>query len=521
MFLLISILLTFLSALILLGLRIWRPNFRFAWLTALAGTSLSWISVLLWQARIPLELKLLPWQPSALFPTSPAFFADRLAWIYAVSLGALAVAYLLTASVRSGFPNAPAWAISLALCGLGLLAVTAENPLTLALVWGALDLVELTAMLWSVSERQANERVVIAFSARAVSILLLLMADVTASALTTSGQPIEFQTIPPQAGLLLLLAAGLRVGVLPLHLPYTYDASLRRGMGTILRLVSAASSLALLSRVTITEISSPLTWLLLALTVVAALYAGWMWLRAPDEMAGRPFWIIGIGGLGVACALQGNPVGATAWGVVLILAGGSLFLASVQSPWLNRTLLIGTWALSSLPFSLTASAWQTNGFDPLLPFLMLAQAFLIAGFAKHAMRPSTRVSLDAQPVWAKSIYPLGIGLLPGIQLVLGLWGWNGAFQMGALFPGVAASILTLGLLWATPRFPILNPVRAHWLRPAVAPGLDRLYRALWSLYRFLARLSLTISEILEGQGGIMWTLLFLILFVSLIAQRRP
>jgi hypothetical protein len=41
------------------------------------------------------------------------------------------------------------------------------------------------------------------------------------------------------------------------------------------------------------------------------------------------------------------------------------------------------------------------------------------------------------------------------------------------------------------------------------------------LYRAAGRFSQTIADTLEGEGGIMWTLLFLILLVSLIVQRKP
>jgi predicted permease len=34
----------------------------------------------------------------------------------------------------------------------------------------------------------------------------------------------------------------------------------------------------------------------------------------------------------------------------------------------------------------------------------------------------------------------------------------------------------------------------------------------------LARLGLAVTDALEGEGGIMWTLLFLILFISIIVQ---
>jgi hypothetical protein len=75
----------------------------------------------------------------------------------------------------------------------------------------------------------------------------------------------------------------------------------------------------------------------------------------------------------------------------------------------------------------------------------------------------------------------------------------------------------LGLVWATRRFRIFNPVRAHWVT-STATSLNNIYQGFWSLYRALGRISQIINQTLEGEGGIMWTLLFLVLFVSLIVQ---
>ena len=41
--------------------------------------------------------------------------------------------------------------------GLGLMAVVAANPLTLAMLWAALDLIELVAMLSTASSRTTSE----------------------------------------------------------------------------------------------------------------------------------------------------------------------------------------------------------------------------------------------------------------------------------------------------------------------------------------------------------------------------
>jgi len=523
MFILITVTTLLVTALILLVLQFVAPGFRYNWSIATGGALLGWISVLVWQIQMPIALQFPAWQPSLLFSQSPTFVGDEIAWTFAVSLTTLCLAIILTAVVRSNFPRPINWTATLVLTSLGILAVVADNPLTLVLIWSAIDLSELIAQMRALDDPKLSERAVIAFASRAAGILVLLWADMVSVA---NGQVLDFRQAPPQVGLYLVLAAGFRIGVLPLHLPYPSESTLRRGFGTGLRLISAASSLILLARIPLSSLASPLTPYLLILTSFAAVYGGWIWLRAPDELNGRAFWLIGMSSLAVAAALRANPVGAAAWGCATVLAGGALFLSSEQNKWLTRALFIGALGISSLPFSLTATGWNSGAPGSLLtllawPFLIFAHAMLIAGFIRHSQRSTTRVSNEDQPIWGKNVYPIGISLLLLTTILLGLFGWRGSLQLGNWFVGLIASLLALGLLWLTPRLRILNPVRAHWVRPADASWLDWGYQALWNLYHRLGRVSNTISNMLEGESGIMWTLLFLALFISFFTRRNP
>ncbi len=520
MFILVTVIVMFAGTAALLVLRVVRPDFRFAWLIAVGATFVAWMTVLFWRSQLPLSISFGPWVSTSLIASSPMLAADQFSWLYALSLATLAFATLLTATVREGFPDSGMLAVSIGVCGLGLLAVTAGNPLSLALIWAALDLTELVAMLSSAAGRASSERVVTAFAVHAAAIVLLMLAQVRGS---TAGKPIDFSSVTPEAGILFLAAAGLRLGVLPLHLPYMMGSARRRGIGTSIRLSSAAASLVLLSRVPASSISSLLAVVILVLSAAGALYASWMWLRAPDELAGRPYWIIGLAGLALFSGLRGNPAGAAGWGVALILAGAVLFLSSAQQVWLNRLLFLGVWEISALPFSISAAGGVGSGgfVDWGLPVFVLAQAFLMAGFVRHVLRPASRTSLQSQPAWARSVYPAGIGLLLVVPLILGLWGWDGALQFGSLLVSIPAAVLTLGLVWAVPRLPVLNPIPAHWLQPATGLRLDAVYQGLLGLYRWLGGITQTITDVLEGESGLMWTLLFLVLFIVLIVQRTP
>ena len=523
MLILITVAILLVTALVLLVLQVTAPNFRYNWLIATGGALLGWISVFVWQTQMPLALQFPAWQPELLFSQSPTFVGDGIAWTYTLSLATLCLAIIITAVARIGFPRPINWMGTLILTALGILAVLADNPLTLVLIWAAIDISELIAQMRVVDDPRMSERTVISFASRAAGILVLLWADMVSVA---NGQVLDFRAAPPQAGLYLLLAAGLRIGVLPLHLPYSGDSTLRRGFGTGLRMISAASSLILLARIPSSSLASPLTPYLVIIVTLAAVFGGWQWLRAPDELTGRPFWMIGMGSLAIAAALRANPVGAAAWGCGLILAGGALFLSSEPNKWLTRALLIGAWGISALPFSLTATGWQSGAPGSLLgwlalPPLIAAHAMIVAGFVRHSLRTTTRVSSEDQHIWARNVYPIGISLLLLTTILLGVFGWPGTLQFGNLFVGVLAAFLTAGLVWLSPRVRVLNPVRAHWVRPTNASWLEWGYGILWNIYRQLGRVSNVISNVLEGESGIMWTLLFLALFISFFAQGSP
>jgi hypothetical protein len=520
MFILITVSILLLTALLLAALRFTVGENRYSWLIATSGALFAWLSVLAWQLSLPIQIQLPLWQPASLFPQSPFFVADSIAWAFAFSLASLCLAVILTAVIRDNFPYPRSWIGVLILTALGILAVTADNPLTLVLLWAAIDLGELVTQMRIVEQPRLSQRLVIAFASRVTGILILLWGDMIS---VSNGIVLDFRSAPAQAGLYLVLAAGLRLGVLPLHLPYSNDTTIRRGFGTGLRMIAAGSSLILLTRIPASSLASPFTPYLMILNALAGLYSAWMWLRAPDELTGRPYWMLGVASLALAAALRANPVGAAAWSLLLILAGGALFLTSAQTRWLERSLLIGVWGISSLPLSLAASGWISRGYSFwfAVPILIAAHAMLIAGLYRHILRSSNRAVFDIQPLWARNVYPIGIIILLGALIGLSFIGWDGALQSGNWFLGLIASLLALGLLRLTPRLRLLNPVRAHWVRPENPAWLDWINRALSNTYYQFSRLSNAFSAALEGESGIMWTLLFLALFIIFFTQRTP
>ena len=515
------------AAIAILLLQWLRPGFGLSWVFAGLGALLAWVSMLLLRLRLPLSL-LIDLKLTEFFPYAPALLLDRISWPYGLGLITLVFAAILTASARKRFPTDPLnWAGTLAISALGLLAIISGNPLTLLMAWVAVDLVELIILQGNRPDQNTSQRIVVAYAARTVGALVFLLAIVLSG---IDPNTFSLKHISAQTGLLIFIGCGLRLGVLPLHLPFSQEPRLRRELGTILRLVPAISTLMLLARLPAGIIPEAWAPWLLGLVALAGLYAGGMWLAAKNEMEGRPYWILGWTALAFTCVIRGLPLSSVAWGIVLLLQGGFLFLYSARERYLLFLPVLGVWGILGLPYSPAASGWP-GLFEPRLNVfsfaVYLAQWLLLAGFIRHVTRQG--YPLASADRWAQAVYPLGLLFVMITDLILSLWGWPGSLTRAYAWAGVPALVgcgLFLGLSWrhALPELSA-DQIKSGmpWKvasrifnRLSVIFRLEWFYNLMGLVFRSLGRLIEEVTAILEGDGGVLWTLLLLALIFSLL-----
>ncbi|HWQ84143.1 MAG TPA: hypothetical protein VN363_06220 [Anaerolineales bacterium] len=517
---LLSLLPAFILALfaaVILVLYLIRPKFRYFWMLAVGGSFLAWLSVWFLRFRLPTSSDILFWQPAGLFPVSPALLLDRISWPYALALSTLALAAILTDISRSTETHRGNWTGSLAFTALGILAALAGNPLSLMLTWTALDLIELIILIVRVRQNELRPQIFATYAARVAGIFALMAATGVGGEL-----PASFAQISPQNSIFLLLAAGLRLGVFPLHLPFLQQATIERGFSTLLTLVPAGTSLMLLTRVATVITPEPLMTILLLLTGLAVLYASGSWAVATDDLDGRPFWILSFAALAITATLRGEQGASLAFGITGLLSGGLLFLYSTRPRNLLFLPLIGLAWASMLPLT---PSWQgVRLYTPPMPLTLLlylpAQALLLIGYLRHALQPGEPPRRAERWIWL--FYPLGLLLIPLTHLIIA-WFGNPASRVETdlprildSWPGILVLLFAAGIYLAYQRGWRAPAGVIQFIRRSLS--LNWFYALFWKIYRWLGRSLEFVSQILEGEGGILWALLILIVILTLLTQ---
>lgn len=508
-----------LTAISLIVVRLIRPGFQFHWLIAATGSLLAWFTTLISRSNIPHTVSFFAWRPNWLEPYTPGLLLDQYSWSYALCLVTLTLSVILTDVARRPTTDWSLWVGGLLLTALGVSAVMADSLLTLLLFWTAIDLVDLLILLGQLYQSEARERAVFAFSVRLAGTFLLIWVVVSNS---SSGSVLDFSQIPPETSLVLLLAAGLRLGVLPINQPYRREIQQKRSLGTIGRMVAATVSLILLTRIATVGVPEALSGVLLILSGLAALYGAFSWVTSADELEGRLYWILGMSAFAVASAIRALPYASLAWGALAILSGGLIFLNSLRNRYIVTISLFGFIGLTGLLFT---PGWNTTmlyqpPFSLGLLLLLIAQSIFAVGFLHFIFQPGEDIGGLERWVWF--IYPWGLLLLPLTNWLIAWFEWRVTINISTLLPAFLVGML-IGL-WIyidreLSRRPRMLDYSIRIGRAFVALlSLRWLYRSLWKLYFFTGRMIRLLMSVMEGDGGVLWALLILVLFIAILSN---
>ena len=535
MILLLPIGLLLSAALTIIILERVKPRFGTSWLIASASCIISWLVIFILRLRLPTTLDVLSWHyPDLNLIGHFSFLLDYDSWPYALALITITLAVILTDAARTRYDSSPrSWSASLLITGLGLLALISGTSLSLMAALVVVDVLELGYLFHLPEADRFNFRIIIGYAVRTASILFLFIGSVIGWG--TSGS-FDLTQIPQSAGILFLLAAVLRLGVFPLNLPFLQDPELRRGTGNIIRLAPAAVSLSLLARLPVNLLTeSTLPWLpvINGLLTTSVLYAAIRWVTAEDEINGRPYWILAWAGLAIFSTLNGAPGASLAWGLALLLPGSLLFLNFPRVQRMNFLQFFGLISISGLPLTPAASGWAglaANGITVWTFLLIIAHAIMVLGYLSRSLNPGGEAGALEQ--WSRIVFPLGLIIIIQASVTLGLIGWPGSLTIGAWWLGMGSFILVIATIFIVKKYQIAAPYTQVILESNISTqinqttsklakniNLSSIYNAGQYISWLFAKIIRSISSLLEGEGGILWAILLLILLISILTGR--
>lgn len=513
MLILLPVIILIIIPAVMLGLSLFRKEFNSYWLMSLGSSFLAWVLLWVLRSRLPSEFVLMTWGIEGIVSAPIVFQIDKFSWLFAIGLSSLLMAVLLLGVIRALEAPWTNWASDLGITAMGIIAVLSGNLFTLIITWTMIDVLELYVLFDRVEDHSVRGRAGRFFVASVIGTFVALAVGISSDILVI---PFDDWGIVP-AGLL-FLAVGLRIGILPLQTMYMQESHQQGGLRTILRLVPAAASVILLTRLTNVPIIENFKWLMLGLVGLGTIYGAVAWARAESPLAGRAYWILSMSGMSFGAGLVGKSDAAASWGIGLIFAGGFILLLNRQDVSLRPAVYLMVFNLSMLPMSPTfaGTGVYTFPFNPLMILYLLGLIGIVAGYLRHV---NDQVSpLGEMENSIKAIYIIGGYFLPVTYLLAG-----GIFypQRDQGFDSVfwPVGVIMLGLLllyWLNKRGLKLSE---ELLRPiGYFFSLNWLILLFEKIFGILQKGLVVITGILEGQGGMLWAIMIVVMLVSLVSQ---
>lgn len=493
-FLPVLILITSLLVLAFSNLR--RPM-RSSWLVAVSGAGLALASVLFLRLRLPLSTNVVGWSAGPDQEFNSVWALTETNWSLVLAVSSFLVASLLLRVEQAVGAAWLDWGRSLAVTASSMFAILAGDLLALMFSLTLLDGIVFLLQIRLGAPLSEKGALLNQLGVNLAGNMFLI----TAWALRGTG---SFTV-----AIMMAIAAAIRLGLFTLQ----FEKPKYEGL---LSLIVFSPSIALV--LSGQPISPQLIIPVALLLMLPATYSAVRNLEKPA--ADESFWILGVMSLALLATIVGNSPAALAFGFAAILGPQLQQLVQISQRFRFLAAAVGVVSFSALPFTptyLVVSLYLRTPV-PVVYASLPVYALLLLGWVRRAMRQNLE-EWPAEP-WMRTIRGVGYFLVPLLFLLLGL----------GLMPVFDPEIPTL-IWWPGVGFLVLVGFLAL-LTPVVkrprSPNLTLIVDSIFSL-RWITRTSIVlfhsiesglrfVSQILEGQAGVLWALLVIALILSLVAQ---
>ena len=496
-------------AAILIAVRL-RPDPRFYWMLSSVGAGLAWISNIFLRFRIPVAFSQSVWQINGIESIKIEWLLDGTAWSLSFAFLTFLLIFILV-EVQNFLENqASKWVEILLVMTLVNLSAVSGNLLTLALFWISIDIFSAMQRLSASQKINSEHYLLIMLSKNIFSIFLLLWVLI-------SQQNNLFTDQSETLNAILLLILGIRLGlILPDLKKYPRPSGFLNGENYS-SFVSIFPAFVLFGR--IEAISSLTAQIILWLAIITIFVIALKWNFSKQFEDAYPKYLMFSFGISFIFISQAYLAAALSMLILTLVLANLIPLLPHIVPYRPGILIVILWIFSALPYSplTTASILYMQSPTMLVVSFTFMQFLMLSGWL--SFNKKLKLSALQFEKWHRNIFALALLISFGVLIILSLdvlpisSSYNPVFSF---WPFIAI-IFAIAISYS-------SSVKARAYFSKLENILDGRISSDWG-YSITSRISTLItntlhlfSRLLEGNAGLLWAMLLIILMLSLVGQ---
>lgn len=490
----------------------------FAWMVSVAASIAAWIVFIAGKNSLPYMYSTKALSDIAIDIALPAFQIDLIIWPMVVSILAVVCGTIISSATRIGQDaDSREWASVLILGVFGIAACISQNVITALMFIGLFDLAEILVHLYSREVEKSDYRL---FFWRLVA-LILLFITFTWNGLDGKKQ-YEWETLQAIPAQIALVACIIRFGISPI---IPFPGTLRKrnlGLETAKLLISFIITTSVIVQLPVFAgnlVSKNFLFLYIAISILLSIFN---LVKGSVDFFPISCQIFG-GSFIVVEYLNGYSASAILFLSAFIPAIFLLIQSFRKGKFALAIGLVGILGFSGLPFTPNNSG--LNGLGTGATFYGVIFVILTIPFFYWMIRTAltvTDVDSPATERWAIALAPIGsVVLIASSWIVFFLWQPNAM----VLNISIQAIIMTLGGigLFAAERLHLFdNQSVKVAINSTVSNYSKKLhfkkYYSITGWGAIIEKPFLFITRLFEGDGGILWAILCLVLIITIISS---
>ena len=332
----------------------------------------------------------------------------------------------------------------------------------------------------------------------------------------------------------LLVSAGLalRLGVFSTGIDIPSSSMFRENLAFLLEMTVSLSALAFMSQLELPNQVFQGKPILVTLLIIYCLSNAIKIIKDFRSQRRSHAWIANISGLVILLLITGHVEAVRPLAFVMCILGGIYSSTISGGERIKIALVILMLGMIGLPYTPSYGIWLTTFLESSIPFVIFYNLFLAFSILVVFFTVITKVQTNHQKDrWVEISSATGPIILLSIPWISVIW-IKPVFNNGLdlLNPGIFLSLITFILIYSRSeklQSVVKQTIKLdHWKENRAGLRIDKFLNFDWVLSflsfinRGLSNLINILVRVLEGDGGLLWAFVFLILISSILLTYR-